>query len=357
MKPSNKQIKKITHFVSTTADKNNIAIFNLINKFFWKSKLALISMFGLPLLFIVIYYAVASSRGSSFKVTDGFNLYIGFSVMPIALVSLPQLLVELKNSIILRRIAISNISPFRYNFLMSVYFFAMCVISTIFIFIAVSAFENVNMKTFLDSFDIPSYIYALINFYVVSISFGIILSSISKSSSWVQLVGLAIILFSLMLSGQFIPIHVISNIMPIKIISLFSPLDYALGLMNNVIMAGQIKSFITAADYIVAQVDAVLPNLPPDAPLPIPQDILDKLRHIRDLLPAGGYNIFDLTQPFVLPNFSLLKGLGPESSLVGRTLYYPIYEIWQKSLNIVFPYVFLIGSTYLSVNRFSWSSR
>ncbi|MEG2802155.1 MAG: ABC transporter permease [Malacoplasma sp.] len=353
MKPSNKQIKKITHFVSTTADKNNIAIFNLINKFFWKSKLALISMFGLPLLFIVIYYAVASSRGSSFKVTDGFNLYIGFSVMPIALVSLPQLLVELKNSIILRRIAISNISPFRYNFLMSVYFFAMCVISTIFIFIAVSAFENVNMKTFLDSFDIPSYIYALINFYVVSISFGIILSSISKSSSWVQLVGLAIILFSLMLSGQFIPIHVIANIMPIKIITLFSPLDYALGLMNNVIMAGQIKAFITTADQIVAHIDA----LPPGAPLPIPQDILDKLRHIRDLLPAGGYNIFDLTQPFVLPNFSLLKGLGPESSLVGRTLYYPIYEIWQKSLNIVFPYVFLIGSTYLSVNRFSWSSR
>ncbi|MEF9985139.1 MAG: ABC transporter permease [Malacoplasma sp.] len=352
MKPSNKQIKKITHFVSTTADKNNIAIFNLINKFFWKSKLALISMFGLPLLFIVIYYAVASSRGSSFKVTDGFNLYIGFSVMPIALVSLPQLLVELKNSIILRRIAISNISPFRYNFLMSVYFFAMCVISTIFIFIAVSAFENVNMKTFLDSFDIPSYIYALINFYVVSISFGIILSSISKSSSWVQLVGLAIILFSLMLSGQFIPIHVIANIMPIKIITLFSPLDYALGLMNNVIMAGQIKSFITAADYIVAH-----PGWPPTPMPPNLQEIYDKLRHIRDLLPAGGYNIFDLTQPFVLPNFSLIKGLGPESSLVGRTLYYPIYEIWQKSLNIVFPYVFLIGSTYLSVNRFSWSSR
>lgn len=344
MKTANNNVAIIANFVEKTYDKNNIAIFNLINKFFWKSKLAPLSMFGLPLLFMFIYFAISSSSsGSSFDVFDGFNLYISFSVMPISLVSLPQLLVEIKNSIILRRIAISNISAFRYNFLMSTYFFGMCVISTLFIFAAVSIFEHANVKVFFGSFDIFSYIYALINFYIISISLGIILSSVSKSSTWVQLIGLAVILFSLMLSGQFIPIHVISNILPVKIISLFSPLDYPLGLMNNVILGGQVNTFLNRIDkIIVSSTDPIL---------------IDQLQNLKNIFPKNGINIFNFTNPFLLPNFSFLQDLISDAPVGNTKPSYPIYETWEKITNIICPYLFVIGSTYLSVNRFSWSSR
>lgn len=345
MKTVNSNIKVISNFVEKTYDKNNIAIFNLINKFFWKSKLAPISMFGLPLLFMFIYFAISSSSSSSsFDVFDGFNLYISFSVMPISLVSLPQLLVEIKNSIILRRIAISNISAFRYNFLMSTYFFGMCVISTLFIFAAVSIFEHANIETFFNSFDMLSYIYALINFYIVSISLGIILSSISKSSTWVQLIGLAVILFSLMLSGQFIPIYVIADILPVKIISLFSPLDYSLGLMNNVILGGQVDTFLKQVNEII---NAPTTDI----------NLIEKLENLKKFFPVGGYNIFNFYDPFLIPNSAFLKDLISDTPTGKLNPSYPIYDTWEKITNIICPYLFVIGSTYLSVNRFSWSSR
>lgn len=345
MKRMNHDIKVVSSFVEKTYDKNNIAIFNLINKFFWKSKLAPMSMFGLPLLFMFIYFAISSSvSGSSFRVLDGFNLYISFAVMPISLVSLPQLLVEIKNSIILRRIAISNISAFRYNFLMSTYFFGMCVISTLFIFAAVSIFEYAHISAFFSSFNMASYIYALINFYIVSISLGIILSSIFKSSTWVQLIGLAVILFSLMLSGQFIPIRVIADILPIKIISLFSPLDYALGLMNNVLLGAEVNIFLNQLDLLISITD---PNA---------HDYF-LLNNLKNRFPIGGRNIFNFSDTFALPNAAYLRDIMSQSPTWKFDPSFPIYETWEKSTNIVFPYLFVIGSTYLSVNRFSWSSR
>lgn len=339
-------------FVENKFNNSNMAIFSLINRFFWKSKIAPLSMFGFPLIFMIIYFAISQSGNSSFvlSVLDGLNLYISFSTMPIALVCLPQLLVELKQSIILRRIAISNVSSFRYNTLMSIYFLSMCIISTLFIFVVSSIFEYTNVVEYFEYFNGGEYVFALLFFYLSCISLGIILSSISKTASWVQLTGLGILLVSLMLAGQFIPIQIISNLLPVKIISLFSPLDYSMSLMNNVLYANDSIRTIAKA----------FPNLH------LNDSIIDYLS--TNL----GFSIFDFTHNFKIiasfptsgvafPNgmqtFTMLDPIVKSQLDVIISKASPIYDEWQKGLNAIVPFLFVVGSSYISIKKFKWSSR
>jgi ABC-type multidrug transport system permease subunit len=72
--------------------------------------------------------------------------------------------------------------------------------------------------------------------FISAISTGILLASVSKKSATVQLIGLSIMLLTITLAGYFVPIFVIGGIEAIKYISLFSPINYATSLLNNVLI-------------------------------------------------------------------------------------------------------------------------
>lgn len=328
------------------------AILSLINKFYWKSKTALFAMFFLPLVFMFIYYAISFSQ-PNVSVFAGFSLYIAFSVLPITLVSMPQLLVELKQSIILRRISTSNISSFRYIFLMSCYFFGMCTLSVIVIFSLVCSFEHNNIVNYFSVVNFGQYIYGIITFIVIAICLGIIISSIFKTSSWVQILGVGIILFSMMIAGLFIPLDIIGPIPAVKYISLLSPLDYSLGMMNNSIYDAIITSQFTSI---------------PTGKISLPISNFEQLLNYagyNDVFNDFGKNIFNWNQPFrVLNVSSLMNQLAALTTFTPSSVYNVInsnttviYENWEKMLNLIFVYLFMIGSTYLSVKKFTWSSR
>jgi hypothetical protein len=77
-------------------------------------------MFLLPTGFMLIYYLIEmnSNTGSRFFVS-AFPAYIALSVLPITLITLPQMLVEIKQSIVLRRISTSSITPIKYNLIVA----------------------------------------------------------------------------------------------------------------------------------------------------------------------------------------------------------------------------------------------
>ncbi|MGL6125214.1 MAG: ABC transporter permease [Metamycoplasmataceae bacterium] len=280
------------------------SILALINKFFWKSKVGPLTMFLLPTGFMLIYFVVGNSRdGNSFFV-QAFPSFIALSVLPVTLISLPQMLVEIKQSVILRRISTSSITPIKYNLIVSAWFFLMCCFSTLFVIILFLCFLNKDVSEELAHINWGEFLIAILMLYITSIATGIVLSSVSKKSSTVQLIGLSFMLLTITLAGYFIPISVIGGIDAIKYISLFSPINYSTSLLNNVLLE-----------------------------------------------PVNGVSksIFDFSD-FFITDFTDQKEDGSFGSLL-------IITSWQKALNLVMPIVIFTGFNFIAYKKFSWSSR
>ncbi len=107
-----------------------IAVVSLINKHFWKSKIGPISSIVLPVMFMLMYKIM------SIGVSDGiFALslptYLTLSVLPLTLITLPQVICEFKTSIILRKISVSTITKFKFTFILLSYYFIALICSTL----------------------------------------------------------------------------------------------------------------------------------------------------------------------------------------------------------------------------------
>ncbi|MGL5617993.1 MAG: ABC transporter permease [Metamycoplasmataceae bacterium] len=277
-----------------------MSIIILIHKFFWKSKVGPLTMFLLPTGFMLIYYVIGSSNDSMNVFVQAFPSFIALSVLPVTLISLPQMLVEIKHSIILRKISTSTITPVKYNLIVSAWFFIMCCFSTIFIVILFLCFLNVKIGDELGHINWGEFLIALLMLYITSIATGIILASVSKKSSSVQLIGLSFMMLTITLAGYFIPISVIGGIDAIKFVSLLSPINYSTSLLNNV---------------LIEPVDGVS----------------------RSIFEFKDFYINDVTKP----------GGDPLLIIAG----------WQKPLNLFMPLVIFVGFNFVAYKKFSWSSR
>lgn len=281
-----------------------IAIVSLINKFFWKSKIGPITTFALPLIFMTIYNLI--SKDEKLVFVNALPAFICLSILPITLITLPQMLVEIKQSIVLRRISTSSVKPIKYNLLVSSWFFIACICSTIIVFIIFLCFLNVDTSKFLSYINWGEVIYSLLMFYIVSISVGILIASLSKKSSVAQMIGIGIMFITLILGGQFIPISVIGKIEAIKYLSLFSPINYASSLLNNCL-------------------------------------INPEFSESYDL---GSGSIFSIT------DFSMEAQGAPGVS--NRII---IISKWQKILNLIMPELIFIGFNFIAYKKFEWSTR
>ena len=280
---------------------SELSIVSLINKFFWKSKIGPLTMFLLPIGFMLIYYLIennSNNDGPSFFVS-AFPAFIALTVLPITMISLPQMLVEIKQSIVLRRISTSSITAIKYNLIVASWFFLMCCFSTLIIIIIFLCFLNTNAPKELAHVNWGEFIFSIIMLFISAISTGILLASVSKKSATVQLVGLSILLLTITLAGYFVPISVIGGIDAIKYMSLFSPINYSTSLLNNTL-----------------------------------------------ILPIDGIS----QSIFVFKDFSILSANPTDGPIV-------IIAAWQKVLNLIMPIIISISFNFIAYRKFSWSSR
>lgn len=286
------------------------AIFKIINKYFWKTLSAPIFAFVFPLVFMIIYFAI--SADDPLKIQTIFAVALGsffsWSILPMCLITLPQLLVELKSSIILRRIKNSNITALKYNLIISIYFLIMAIISSLYVFMMYSIFLNTQLQKAVENIDFAQLFYALLMLILVGISFGVMIGVLIRRASTIQFLGYGLVMISIMLAGQLMPLQVLGTVDAIRYITLFSPFNYPLALLNNVL----VKSIVD---------DPILMN------------------EIN-----SGYNIFNLA-PFLMKPFA--EDINPVV----------IYSGWQKVLNLLAPYILTISFAIISVKEFRWSSR
>lgn len=307
--------------------KNELAILGLVNKYFWKSKIGPIISILLPLVFMIIFKLVNENDQNFFA--SGLSSYFAFSILPLLLITFPQLIVEFKISIILRKISVSSISATKFCLIVLFYYLLMVIASNIIVIILYAAFLNKDAKYFFEIINWGQLIYSLLNIYLTTLTFGLLLGILMKKNSIVQVVGFAIMIISILFAGEFIPMTVIARSDALRYISLFSPITYSLGLMNNVLMINNTNFFM------------MLPIDPSLVPL-------------RNELLSQCYpnNIFDLNHPFVLFDYTFNQ----ENLLIPRTNFV-IYEIWQKALNLVMPYVCSGLFLFISIKKFNWTSR
>ncbi|MGL5246255.1 MAG: ABC transporter permease [Mycoplasmoidaceae bacterium] len=302
-------------FTKESLSRNRVLAQFLVTYFF-KSKLSPIISFLLPVLFMLMYYVLSMNDDGGIQLFFGsLAVYISFSILPVTLISLPQIVVELKNSIILRRIKNSGFT--KNNFLLLIFLlyfflaliFTLLIIGLFFIFLYTLNDPN-NIRKDLINIDIGGFIYSIFFFIISSLSAGILLSSIIKNVSYSLLSGLIVIIVTTIFAGQFIPLQVIAGNEAFRYISLFSPLTYGASLFNTLLITP-------------AQAGAAGPTI-------------DQMQ-----------NIFDFSSQFTV------YPIGPPGE--GELLV--VYTSWQKALNVIMPIIVPICFSLLSAKFFKWFGR
>lgn len=283
-----------------------VSIFVLINKYFWKTKVGPIFSTTLPFLFMIMYFALSNNNSSSSfgsnSFVNGLPTYISMSIIPLSIITLPSMLIEFKNSIILRKIKTCGLNELGFNGLCLIYFFIASISFTLITMIIFLLF-SINKFNSLNFINWGTLIFGIIFLIFLSISFGLLLSTFIKTGLSAQLIGFAIFLLTLCFSGQFMPLSLVGSVDALKYMSLLSPLNYATNILN------------------IASVESV---------------------------GISTNSLFDFNNPFIIFGISKEPGNKPELLL---------YDIWQKVLFIVMPIVLFISFEILSIKFFKWTGR
>lgn len=303
-----------------------LATLSIINKYFWKTKVAPILSLGIPFGFMLLYFLIddkmppVPGAGPSITYISALPSFISLSILPFILITIPQMHADFRNSILLRKIKVSNISKFNYLTLVAIFSAVMSLFFVIIIFLLFLAFghdtlfshdSDVNIS-FMESIDWGGLVYGVLMLIISGIPIGFFIGIISKSPMGATMIGLGVFMLSLALGGQFIPLVVLAQLDALQYITLPSPLNYSLALINS----------------------ATIPF--------IERTIISENVFSFEIVKN---NIFDLKTPFVVNNFS-------QELDVLR-----VYDKWHKGLNLIFPW--LISGIFMILNYkfFKWSGR
>lgn len=316
MNLSSKKVNKVFKQEVSKA-KSIIAIYCLIDRFFWKNKLGPIIAFAFPFFVVLLTYIVDLSNDDPYYFFASSNkLIVPISAIPLSIFTLPLLLVEIKRSILLKKIALARISAITYIVIMGSFFMFLSILSVILSEVYWMMFMNTHLYLYFNIKDGLSVFYSVLVLILVSVSMGLLIGCTLKNSSPIPILGLAILFISFILSATIVSPSYLANVVAIKYINLFSPLNYPLTLIN-------ITYYNLTNSY---------------------------------------HNIFDISQTFNIGE-SFIPYKTPTNfwefliDYLGSAKTVQWYVEWQKILGLVMPWVIVGFFILISVRFFTWSSR
>ncbi|ADV34166.1 hypothetical protein MBIO_0204 [Mycoplasmopsis fermentans PG18] len=219
-----KNIKKQKRIMQNSKQMNSfLGVFSIINTHFWKAFVGPFFAFGYPIVFVIILGAVFN-----YEMILGSSITIG--PVAVACVSLPTAIFEFKKSTLLKRIGASNIKPLAFLSYTAFYYFFVMVLSAIWTaLVALMVFgpqyfnegkvlfettfgsqtiavRTTPMKDLFTRIHWAGYIYSAIVLTLVSIAVGLFIVSVSKSILTIQAIGSSLLIISMFLTGQVLPI-------------------------------------------------------------------------------------------------------------------------------------------------------
>lgn len=270
----NKEIIKKNN--NTEANKNKfLGILAIINKHFWKSFVGPFFAFGYPIIFVAIL-------GTIF----GYEMILGSTItigpVAIACISLPTAIFEFKKSTILKRIGASSIKPKSFLAYTAIFYLIIMICSGLWTMLVALMFfceyfktgrslgtiNNIkigeaslnitlygsSIKEMFSRIFWPGYIFSFVIIIFVSISVGLFIISVSKSVLTIQAIGCSLLIITMFLSGQVLPISQISNIKGMWYVSYLTPFKSAI-IQNTISFQGQAS---LSNEYNIASIKATL---------------------------------------------------------------------------------------------------
>ncbi|TPR53703.1 ABC transporter permease [Metamycoplasma neophronis] len=235
-----KYLKKRTNPSSTFN-----GVLSLINLHFWKAFVGPFFAFGYPIVFVLMLGIIFG-----YEIVMGASITIG--PVAIACVSLPTAIFEFKKSTLLKRIGATQIKPLTFLAYTAIYYFFIMILSGIWTALfALMIFgpkyfnegrilyefnflgeqiktRSISIKQMFKNIDWLGYIYSFIILTLVSISVGLFIVSISKSVLMIQAIGSSLLIISMFLTGQVLPLAQIANVEAMWYLSYITPFKSAI---------------------------------------------------------------------------------------------------------------------------------
>lgn len=287
-----------------------LAVYKLFNRYYIKSFFGPFFTFVFP----VMLYGILGSIMDHKILFPGL---VAMSAMSSGISGMPFSILELKKSVLMKRIGASPVKPATFTTVIITYYTFTIFISIFWLMIwALIFYQDTSMFNSMGSTTgFFGFFYGNILNIVVSLAIGFAVSSISKSEVQAQTIGMLIYFPSTFLSGQFVSIDMIANSEVMNWISRFIPFRYT--------------TMIIVESWNGASYD---------------------LQNMGHILSEGN--------PFIIHNYSIMK---PE---IAMTLPTPsvefkttlIYDKADHILGYVVPYVMLAGAGLFSIKKFSWTA-
>ena len=286
-----------------------MAIFKLLNKYFLKSIIGPFCAFALPLFFGLIFFAIDKNQFHT-----ALPAIISIGILAVTLMIIPTLIIDLRKSLILKRIGSSKISINQFLFILIIYFYIWILLSilfsfTLFAIIVPIASENSN-KNAWKNHDVGATIYSALILGTMGIVSSIFIGTFCKNSMIASAIAFIVIIFSLFASGLLLPFWIIRRVEAIRGLNYFLPFNWPILMMQE---AWGVLNFDAGSGFIVTN-----------------------------------NNVWNIMEPLIIgvPQFGEATVLKLEaiSSLA-------------KGWNIVSPFIFII-SLFLSITlAFKWTER
>lgn len=254
-------------------------------------------------------------------------------VLSVFLIFMPQSIFEFKNSSLLKRIGATPVKPYVFLLAISLYNLIIVLVSWVLTFlfafavfhdslglakeIKIYSSDGVIIKKLIDPTfmaiishgDWGGFFYSFIILSILTMSIGLFISSIAKSTLFIQSVGIGILLVALFVGPVCLPVAMVGKVNIIKYFGYLLPLKYSIATMQEALSGGIEQSLNNFYSTSIWEINSPY--------------------FVADIYESG----FDYGKPL------------------------EIFSKSDKILNLVMPYFFIIIFMFLTLCTFTWSSR
>ncbi len=196
------------------------SILFILNQYYWKSISAPFFTFIVPPIFILILGNILDPK----LVLPGL---ISMCPLILGVISLPQVIFEFKQSVLLKRIGVAAIKPIHFIIMVNAYYCVLMFISVLFALAFSMAIFSSSFTKIFGYVDYGQFLFAQLLNIILSIEFGMMIASFFKTLMSIQVVGFFIVIITLFLSGMVIAPIILANKPGMLTTSYIMPHKYA----------------------------------------------------------------------------------------------------------------------------------
>lgn len=207
-----------------------MAIFRLLNQYFLKSVVGIICAFGIPLFFNIMFLLMGKSQFAT-----SFVLVVSSGILAETLMIIPPLIIDLRKSLILKRIGISKMSRHQVVLILVTYFYAWVLATITFsliLFIITSKAIDGSAPVWTNHYVFQT-LYGCLILATMAIVISVLIGLICKNTIVACAISFIIIFFSLFTSGLLFPLVFMRQVDALVVINYLFGFNWPLLMMQE----------------------------------------------------------------------------------------------------------------------------